>query len=50
MTEADLLQMLSRGEDSRHQFKPDATNADGMRLSWPTAAGTVFLGVAQPPE
>ncbi|MFM2036466.1 MAG: hypothetical protein RL459_1731 [Pseudomonadota bacterium] len=31
MTETDLLQILARGEDSRHQFKRDATNADGMR-------------------
>jgi hypothetical protein len=30
MTEPDLLQTLTRGEDSRHQFKRDATNADGM--------------------
>jgi hypothetical protein len=30
MTEPDLLQALSRGEDSRHEFKRDATNADGM--------------------
>ena len=30
MTEAELLQTLARGEDSRHQFKRDATNADGV--------------------
>ena len=30
MTEAELLQLLARGEDSRHQFKRDATNADGL--------------------
>ena len=30
MTETDLLQALARGEDSRHQFKRDATNTDGM--------------------
>jgi hypothetical protein len=30
MTEPDLLQALTRGEDSRQQFKRDATNADGM--------------------
>lgn len=30
MTEPDLLQTLARGEDSRHQFKRYATNADGM--------------------
>jgi predicted HTH transcriptional regulator len=27
---ADLLQLLARGEDSRRQFKRDATNADGL--------------------
>jgi hypothetical protein len=32
MTEADLQQALARGEDSRQQFKRDATNADGMAL------------------
>ena len=30
MTETELLQTLARGEDSRQQFKRDATNADGM--------------------
>lgn len=30
MTETNLLQALARGEDSRQQFKCDATNADGM--------------------
>lgn len=50
MTESDLLQALSRGEDSRHQFKRDATNADGMAAKLAALAnsggGTVFLGVA----
>jgi predicted HTH transcriptional regulator len=50
MTEADLLQTLVRGEDSRHQFKRDATNADGMAAELAALAnsgvGTVFLGVA----
>ena len=30
MNEADLLQILARGEDSRHQFKRDETNADSI--------------------
>ena len=50
MTETDLLQALARGEDSRHQFKRDATNADGMAAELAAFAnsggGTVFLGVA----
>ena len=50
MTESDLLQTLARGEDSRHQFKRDATNADGMAAELAALAnsggGTVFLGVA----
>lgn len=50
MTESDLLQALARGEDSRHQFKRDATNADGMAAELAALAnsggGTVFLGVA----
>jgi predicted HTH transcriptional regulator len=50
MTEAELLQTLARGEDSRHQFKRDATNADGMAAELAALAnsggGTVFLGVA----
>jgi len=29
MNEADSLQLLARGEDSRH-FKRDASNADGL--------------------
>lgn len=30
MTETDLLQALTRGEDSRHQFQCDASHANGM--------------------
>lgn len=49
MTETDLLQTLTRGEDSHHQFKRDATNADGMAAELAAFAksggGTVFLGV-----
>lgn len=50
MNESDLLQALARGEDSRHQFKRDATNADGIAAELAALAnsggGTVFLGVA----
>lgn len=35
MSAADLLQILARGEDSRHQFKRDETNADSIAWSWP---------------
>jgi predicted HTH transcriptional regulator len=46
----DLLQILARGEDSHHQFKRDAANADGMAAELAAFAnsggGTVFLGVA----
>lgn len=30
MSEAELLQILARGEDSQHQFKSDITNADAL--------------------
>ena len=30
MNEAELLSILARGEDSRHQFKRDETNADSI--------------------
>ena len=30
MTESELLQILTRGEDSRHQFKRDLANPDGV--------------------
>lgn len=33
MTEAELLQILARGEDSRHQFKRDVTRGDSVKLS-----------------
>src|SRR5258707_874973 len=50
MNEAELLQLLARGEDSRHQFKRDATNADGVAAELAAFAnsggGRVFLGVA----
>ncbi len=50
MTETDLLQTLALGKDSHHQFKRDATNADGIAAELAALAnsggGTVFLGVA----
>lgn len=49
MTETDLLQALARGEDSRQQFKRDATHAGGMAAERAALAnsggGTVFLDV-----
>ena len=30
MTAVELLEILRRGEDSRHQFKRDETNADSV--------------------
>jgi len=50
MAEIELLQMLARGEDSRHQFKRDQTNADSLAAELAAFAnsggGTLFLGVA----
>lgn len=50
MNEAELLQILARGEDSRHQFKRDATNADGVAAEVAAFAnsggGCLFFGVA----
>lgn len=49
MTEADLLQLLVRGEDSRQQFKRDITNADGVAAELVAFAnsggGRLFIGV-----
>ncbi|MFO0449217.1 MAG: Fic family protein [Pseudomonadota bacterium] len=50
MTEQELLALISRGEDGRHQFKADATNA--IQLATELAAfansggGRLFLGDA----
>ena len=30
METAELIEIISRGEDSRHQFKADFTNADSL--------------------
>ena len=50
MTETELLQLLARGEDSRHQFKRDATNADSLAAGLAALAnsggGSLLLGVA----
>lgn len=49
MIEADLLYQLAQGEDSRHQFKRDATNADALAAELAAFAnsggGTLFIGV-----
>ncbi len=54
MTETELLQVLARGEDSRHQFKRDETNADSVAAELAAFAnsggGELILGVVvQPP-
>lgn len=50
MTEADLLQTLARGEDSRQQFKRDLASPDGVAAELAAMAnsggGTLFVGVA----
>ncbi|MCL2893741.1 AlbA family DNA-binding domain-containing protein [Brenneria tiliae] len=50
MTEAELLHQLALGEDSRHQFKRDATNADSMAAELAafsnSGGGRLFIGVA----
>jgi predicted HTH transcriptional regulator len=49
MIEPDLLQLLARGEDSRHQFKRDETNADSIAAELAAFAnsggGLLLLGV-----
>lgn len=49
MDEAELLQLLARGEDSRHQFKRDASNSDRLAAELAAFAnsggGRLFLGV-----
>jgi len=50
MTETERLQLLAQGEDSHHQFKRDATNADGLAAELAALAnsggGQLLLGVA----
>jgi len=49
MNLAELLDIAERGEDSRHQFKRNATNADGLAAELAAFAnsggGWLFLGV-----
>lgn len=49
MNKAKLLQILARGEDSRHQFKRDETNADSIAAELAafanTGGGMLLLGV-----
>jgi ATP-dependent DNA helicase RecG len=49
METTELIDILSRGEDSRHQFKADVTNADALAgeivAFSNTAGGRIFIGV-----
>lgn len=49
METTELIDILSRGEDSRHQFKLDLRNPDGLAAEIVafsnTAGGRIFLGV-----
>ncbi|MDU4005074.1 ATP-binding protein [Pluralibacter gergoviae] len=49
MTEAELLRQLALGEDSRHQFKRDATNVDSIAAELAafsnSGGGQLFIGV-----
>ena len=49
METTELIDILSRGEDSRHQFKADVTNADALAAEIVafsnTAGGRIFIGV-----
>jgi ATP-dependent DNA helicase RecG len=49
MEATELIDRLSRGEDSRHQFKSDITNADALAAEIVafsnTAGGRIFVGV-----
>lgn len=49
MDAAELLEILRRGEDSRHQFKRDFTNAEQLGAEMAafanTAGGQLFVGV-----
>ena len=49
METTELIDLLSRGEDSRHQFKADITNADALAAEIVafsnTAGGLIFIGV-----
>jgi ATP-dependent DNA helicase RecG len=49
METTELIDILSRGEDSRHQFKANITNADALAAEIVafsnTAGGRIFIGV-----
>jgi len=49
METAELIEVISRGEDSRHQFKADLTNADALASEMVAfsngAGGQIFVGV-----
>jgi predicted HTH transcriptional regulator len=49
MEVTELIEILSRGEDSRHQFKENFTNADALAAEIVafsnTAGGQIFIGV-----
>ena len=49
METTELIDLLSRGEDSRHQFKAYITNADALAAEIVafsnTAGGRIFIGV-----
>ena len=49
METTDLIEVLSRGEDSRHQFKENFTNADALAAEIVafsnSAGGQIFVGV-----
>lgn len=49
METTELIDLLSRGEDSRQQFKADMTNADSLAAEivafCNTAGGRIFIGV-----
>lgn len=49
METAELIEVISRGEDSRHQFKADFTNADSVAAEIVafsnSAGGQIFIGV-----
>lgn len=50
METAELIEIISRGEDSRHQFKVDFTNADALAAEIVAfgngAGGRIFVGVS----
>lgn len=50
METTELIELLSRGEDSRHQFKADMTNADALAAEIVafsnTSGGRIFIGVS----